>query len=217
VLLAHPQINVNQKSNSGSAPFLIGCWYGEVEVVKILLRDSRVDINMADNDGCTPLWYASCNGRAEMIKWMIALRGDELDLEKKGEYPDGNEYTAIEVAREKNRTEVVALLERFMANPIQTRHEICIELGLADKDAAELFALIVFHCDDFLKIKAPLLGDTESETSFSVVCFFNIMSKLPMELQMLLCYRVYGSAKERILSKDSEPAFRALAVILLQQ
>jgi hypothetical protein len=50
--------------------------------VKILLRDSRVDINRANNDGWTPLWYASCYGYVDVIKWIIALRGGELDLEK---------------------------------------------------------------------------------------------------------------------------------------
>jgi ankyrin repeat protein len=55
VLLVHSQINVNQKNNYGSTPFLLGCLNGRVKVVKILLKDSRVDINMADHDECTPL------------------------------------------------------------------------------------------------------------------------------------------------------------------
>jgi len=35
-----------------------------------------------------------------------------------------------------------------------------------------------------------------------------------MELQMVLCHRVMGSAKDSILLIDSEVAFKALATIL---
>jgi ankyrin repeat protein len=204
VLLVHPQININQKNNGGSTPLHRGCLWGKVEVVKVLLRDSRVDINVVDGDGCTPLWWASYHGRVEIIKCVIALRGDELDLEKKREWI-GGEHTAIEIAREENKTEVASLLERFVKDQAQTRHEIRVELGLVDKDAAELFAMMVFLCDDFMKIKEA------TASGLGAARFFNIASQFPMELQMVLCYRVFGSAKENIKSKDSEVAFRQLA------
>jgi len=34
---------------------------------------------------------------------------------------------------------------------------------------------------------------------------------MPLELQMLLCFRQVGSAKEIILGKESEVAFKSLA------
>jgi hypothetical protein len=203
VLLAHQQVNVNQKNNYGDTSFLLGCLYGKVEIVKVLLKDSRVDINMANSYERTPLWCASYWSHVEVIKWMVALRGDELDLDKKGTYwDDGKEYTAIKIARKENEPEVVSLLERFMANPIQTKHELRVELGLIDKDAAELFAMTVFLCDDFLRLK---------EANSPAARFFTVAKKLPMELQMMLCYRVFGSSKENIKSKDSEVAFNHLA------
>jgi hypothetical protein len=46
-LVAHPDINVNLKNSEGFTPFLVGCWGGYVEVVKVLLKDScGLDINM---------------------------------------------------------------------------------------------------------------------------------------------------------------------------
>jgi ankyrin repeat protein len=51
VFLAHPQINVNPNTYGGYTPLLLACSSGKVEVVKILLGDSRVDINRANNDG----------------------------------------------------------------------------------------------------------------------------------------------------------------------
>jgi hypothetical protein len=205
VLGAYLQMNVNQKDIIGYTPFLLGCYWGKVEVVKVLLKDSRVDINMTDDDERTPLWCASYWGYVEVIEWVIALRGDELDLDKKGKYYlDEIEYTTIEIARKENKTEVVSLLERFMANPTQTRHELRVELGLVDEDAAELFAMTVFLCDDFLRLK-------EANSPAAPLRFFNVASQLPMELQMVLCYRVFGSSKENIKSKDSEPAFKSVA------
>jgi hypothetical protein len=91
-----------------------------------------------------------------------------------------------------------------MANATQTRHEIGVELGLVDKDAAELFSIIVFFCDDFLRLN-------KAHSPSDAARFFNIVSQLPMELQMVLCYRVFGSAKENIESKDSEVGFKSLA------
>ena len=202
LLLVHPAINVNQKSISGSSPFFIASSNGHVETVKVLLQDSRVEINMPANNGCTPVWSASHWGNGGVIKWMIAS-GRELDLDRKGKV-GGKEYTPIETARAENRTSLASLLERFKGDPTGTRREIRVELGVTDALAAELFATTVFLCDDFLRIRGP---KSDSE----VGRFFRIASLLPMELQMVLCHRVYDSTKENISSKDAEPAFKHLA------
>ena len=203
VLLAHPQTNVNQKNVAGYPPFSVACSSGQVEAAKVLLRDSRVDINMPDIRGWTPLWSESCHGRVEVIKWMIAS-GREINLDRKGKYLDGKEYTAIEIARRETEPAVVSLLEKFATNPLQTRYEIRLELGVTEALAAELFATTVFLCDDYLRIKQP-------ESNSKIGRFFRITSHLPMELQMIVCHRVYGLAKENIPSRDSELAFKNLA------
>ena len=48
----------------------------------------------------------------------------------------------------------MSVLERFMANPTQTRHELRVKLGVLDELAAEVFALDSFFlCDDLLQFK----------------------------------------------------------------
>ena len=131
----------------------------------------------------------------------------ETSTERKGKHRDGREYTALEIARERNYTEAVSLLERFVANPAQTRYEVRVKLGMLDELAAEVFALTVFLCDDLLQLKPA--ADT------GALRFFTIAVKLPMELQMILCHRVVGSTKQNILRKDSEDAFKSLARVLL--
>jgi len=142
-----------------------------------------------------------------VIEWLIASGRDLGDLNKKG-----RSCTALEIASENNKTEVVSLLERFLANPAQTRHELRAKLGVLDALAAEVFALTVFLCDDLLQLK-PALG--AALTSELALRFFVIASKLPMELQMILCHRALGSMKQNILHKDSEAAFKSLAKALL--
>jgi len=78
------------------------------------------------------------------------------------------------------------------------------------KLAAERYALIVFLCDGLLKLKpAP------SSNPAAAVRFFTVAKRLPMELQMILCHRAVGSMKQSILRKDSDPAFKSLARILV--
>jgi hypothetical protein len=144
---------------NGFTPLLFAFYNSNVEVVKTLLKDSRVDLNLGDHCERTPLWWGceqGCEqGFSEVIKWTIVLRGDQVDVEKKGEDLDGNEYSAIEIARERDpHGESLPLLERFKTNPIQTKHEIRVELGLIDALAAEVFGIMVFLCDGFLRIKS---------------------------------------------------------------
>ena len=230
LLLAHPDINVNLKSAHGHTPFSIGCDIGHVSVIQVLLKDPRVDVTLDDHSGCTPLWHASCNGEHEVIGWLIASGRDLGDIKnKKGKYwKDGEEYTALEIARKKESevlyealeiakedkwTDVALLLERFMANLSQTRHELRVRLGVLDECAAEVFALIVFLCDGLLQIK-PAFPNPAADPS-AVLRFFVIAKSLPLDLQMVLCHRAVGSMRQNILHKDSEAAFHFLAKNLL--
>ena len=152
-----------------------------------------------------------------MIEWLVASGRDLGDIEnKKGRHWDGNRYTALEIAREENKTEVMSLLERFIIiNPAQTRHEVRVKLGVLDELAAEIFALTVFLCDDLLQLKPAFHLAATPDHAASATRFFAITSKLPMELQMILCHRAVGSMKQNILREDSEMAFKSLARILL--
>jgi len=106
-------------------------------------------------------------------------------------------------------TEAVSVLQRFIANPALTRHELRVRLGFTEALAAEVFALTVFLCDGLLQLKPAIVTTTTR--------FFAIAKRLPMELQMILCNFVAGSKKQNILRKDSEVAFKSLARILLSQ
>ena len=217
VLLEHSNINVNVKSKDGSTPLALGCWSGYASIVQLLLKDPRVNVALDDNYGCTPLWYASRDGHCEVIEWLIASGRDLGDVEsKKGKvWENSNDHTAVEIARENNMTEVVSVLERFIANPAQTRHELRVKLGKVDELAADVFALTVFLCDELLQLKPANATLTVNPASAVATQFFTVAKKLPIELQMILCHRTVGSMKQNILCKDSEATFKSLAQTLL--
>ena len=69
-----------------------------------------------------------------MVEWLIASGRDLGDVRnKKGKDWDDKEYTALEIAREYEKTEAVSLLERFIANPALTRLELRVKLGVLDE------------------------------------------------------------------------------------
>jgi len=160
-------------------------------------------VNEPRKGGTTPLWWAACCGHVDVVKeWMAT--GREMNLGKPG---DVDNTDAIGVAKEEGETEAATLLERFRENPQEARHAVRVELGWYDEAAAEMFALVVFVLDGLLQIK-----DT---TTTPAARFFNIAAQLPLELQMVLCFRQVGSAKEIFQGKDSEVAFKSLAKSLL--
>ena len=121
--------------------------------------------------------------------------------------PGNQGNDAIGMAKKSGILAVASLLERFQANPPQTRSEIRKELGWFGEEA-EMFALVVFLCDGLLELRE------ENETG--AARFFRVAKELPTELQMILCYRVIGSGGENIPGTQRELAFKQLARKLLQ-
>ena len=199
LLLAHPDIDVNVKGRYAQTPFYYAC-NGYTSCVHEMLKDSRVKVNETDDDGHTPLYLAAWSGRLETIKWWI-VSGREMDLGTPG---DVGKTDAIGVAKEWGHAKVVTLLERFKENPGGTKHVMRVDLGWYGALAAEIFALVVFVSDELLQIK-----DTMNTTP--AARFFKIARSLPLELQIVLCFRQVGSAKEIIPGKESEVAFKELA------
>jgi len=199
LLLAHPDIDVNLKDKSGYTPFYYACLSGSTSCVREMMKDSRVNVNKPNGDGRTPLWHAAANGYLEVIKWWI-ISGREMDLGKPG---DVDKTDAIRVAKKRGKLEIATLLERFKSDASKTRHAVRLEIGWYDGVASEMFALVVFVSDGLLQIK-----DT---TPTPAARFFSIAAQLPLELQMVVCFRQVGSDKEIIPGKESEVAFKELA------
>jgi len=203
LLLAHPGVDVNVKDKDGRTSFYWACCRS-ASCIRELLKDSRVNVNEPDTHGSTPLWRAVLWSRIDVIKWWIAS-GREMDLGTPG---DIDKTDAIGAAKKWRKTDVATLLERFKSDAAQTRHVLRVELGWYDDLATKVFALVVFVSDGLLQIK-------DTTTTTPAARFFNITRRLPLELQMMLCFRQVGSYKEIIPGKGSEVAFKSLAKRLM--
>ena len=82
-----------------------------------------------------------------MIEWFIASGRDLGDVKNKtGTDLDGKDFTALEIARKEKKSEVVSLLERFIANPAQTRQEIRQKLNFTG--LYSVYFIFIFILDD---------------------------------------------------------------------
>jgi len=198
LLLAHHAINVNAKNSLGEVAFCEAAVAGRTACVALLVKDGRAVITERNVDGFTPLCWAAFCGHLGVAKWILAA--GEPEVEEVGEI-----VAAIGIARRKGKAPVLGLLRRFQEDMVATRSSLWGELEYGDNVAAGIFALVVFHCDGLLEIP-----ESKGRISGSVRFFF-MARKLPLELQMVLCYRLVGSMKNIVAGRDGEVAFRKLA------
>lgn len=200
LLLKHPKIDLNGKDAYGNTPFTYSCWVPDrFDTLKLLLTDSRLDINTRDKYGYSPIWWICCNGLYLAIEWIIALRPDDIDDNKIGT-DDTQQMNILEVARACNRVRTVDLLERFFNDRTRIVYNIRRELKIPKYLAVDLFVLVILFSDDFLEFKVP--------EDPKVKRLFLILKRLPIEIQMVCCHRIFGSSRNIIQSKDFEDGLR---------
>ena len=102
----------------------------------------------------------------------------------------------------------MTLLEAFRADPISTRQQLRELPHFRGPFISEVFALVVFLSDGLLHVSESTTQQQQHESDARK--FFQIAAQLPQELQMVLCNRVFGSGKDLVLTKHSEPAFKKL-------
>jgi len=221
-LLANPNVDVNLVTTEGSSPFLSACDNGFADLVRLFLADPRVSTAQPNSNGITPLWMASQNGHLEIVQLILVSEREANLQDKSTSGTDAwNDMNALEVARwsvseprdpeesdeeyalrSQNCPAVVTWLEAFEADPEATRRRLRQLPHLRDPFISDTFALLVFLCDGLLTLKP--------ETS-DAARFFQAARRLPLELQMVLCNRMFGSRKDIVLIRNSEPAFKRVA------
>jgi len=209
LLLSKPNIDVNSRTIKGCTPFSIACEEGDRDILKMLLDDPRVDTTLVDYRNRAPIWNASRSRNVEVVEMLIVHGISREHVDLKGLHWDDAQYTALEIARKLKCDTIVSLLKRYVENPVLTRYNLCLKWCMPGELAADMFAMIIFLCDGILKLKPNSLTNTRRNEN-GAARFFLLASKLPMELQMILCRRVLGSNKDMILTKHSEISFAYL-------
>jgi len=233
LLLADPRINVTISTIKATTPFNIACEKGYYEVVSLLVNHPQVDINKPNGQTITPLWFASQNGFLIIVQLILASeRHVDTQTKTVAGHAAWNNKTAAEHAlfqetRTKDEGEseeehqrmkqngplIAALLDSFDVDPVTTRQQLRELPGIRDSFISDLFSLVIFLCDDLVSVRAES-STTSTSTTKKIARFFKISQSLPMELQMVLCHRVFGAGKNIVLTKHSEPAFKKLGKLL---
>jgi hypothetical protein len=163
ILLAHPKIDVDPKTARWNSPFRLVCRSGNINMVKMMLKDPRVKVRDE-----VKFVMDCCD--VECFEWMLMLRGDELNLNN-------------------DREETVKSLCRKHHVPYKT-------------DAAHLYALVLLMNNEYMELMTYSYSLENSRGIMYIPSlfpkeyrFFSILTRLPLELSMILCNRTYGSPK----------------------
>lgn len=141
------------------------------------LNDDDLCINNNSND--TPLQYALvyCKSIVNIKLLLARLKEDVATSQLKGFIGPFLDLTPITGER---KEEAKKLVKRYLENPGKVRNELRQEMGLSHRDSGKVFSLVVGLCDDYFSLEEDMVRR-----------FFNIMRKLPIELQMLICNRAF--------------------------
>jgi ankyrin repeat protein len=213
-LLAQPGIDVNIHNEFGMTPLVYACRNNYIPIVKLLLDDPRVDASVTvldllystnwDHRGYSALFVAALLGHTEVVRCLIAS-GKHLGplrqyMNLRCENQRMTSVSNLVVASGYIHPEICGLIKYFEADPVNARREAQNALGMSATIVSNYFALTIFLCDDYLRIKM-----TPGQR------FFLILKRLPMELQMMICCILQGSTKTHVLCHNSERAFIKLA------
>ena len=124
ILLKYNKINVNLQNNDGWSPFYGACYSDSYECSLMMLQDARVDINMADNIGWSPLIDACYRGHTKIVQLLLSF-GRYIDIKSVS--------TAIDLAKQMNKTNIVQLLQQYQNNPKETQKLWRNQLNLKGK------------------------------------------------------------------------------------
>jgi hypothetical protein len=207
---------------AGFSPLFFACFHGDDYPFRVFFDDPRADPHAAKirfKDRCydvyplgkTALYYAIIGGNINIVKWWIAserplivdptLKDQSLEM-REAALRVHNWMISVTL---NNKQRIYDLLNQYAEQPAATVHMCRLDTGWCGPMAAAVFALVVFLCDGLLQSSGNVRFLRTKDR------FFRIATKLPMELQMVLCNVVAGSGATIIQSQHTEPAFAALA------
>jgi len=218
MLLADSRIDPTLRDFDNKVPFTIACQEGRQKVVSLLLTDPRIDVNAVDRHNSTPLWYAAQNGHLGVVQLLLASDKD-INTKTKSTWnstvaaqyarwaatqPKWEGYTDDDPERRRRDCPIIAaLIDEYEKAPKPVRDRLRQLPGVRGHFIGQAFALVVFYSDNFVRLRAGKHGDISR--------FLRLCKLLPMDLQMVLCNRLFGSGRNVVTSIDSEPGFRWLA------
>jgi ankyrin repeat protein len=167
LITTHEFNSLNTFNNCRHTPFLSACYIGHLEIVKLLIATPGFDsLNIANPNNKTPFYYACRNGDLEIIQ-ILLLQDNLIRPSDISRFSTEVQNKIIDV--DTNRTYYMRKYKTFLV--------------------IDLYRLVVFLSDDYLKIK-------ESSK------FFKIIKNLPSELQIKIIFATVKWNQTYILTND---------------
>ena len=199
LLLNHPDIDVNIMDGAARTPLMYACTRQETRIVRLLCLDPRTRIDLCCEQGETAVGIATIFGSYEILRWLIAS-GKVMH--------DSDLLLRVENMQD---VSVRNLWGTYLADPTLARFNTRVELGMKKAVVGQAFALVVFLSDGLLRVTPDSVEGMNPEVQIKLQRFLQIASRLPLELQMVLCHRSYESSRDFVSTEISELAFRSLA------
>jgi ankyrin repeat protein len=201
ILVSNQRVLVNKVDNEQHTPFFIACINKNFVAAEILTPHLREDVKKANKAGVIALCVAYSTGDIGLAEKLLESKRIDSTLFL--------QLLVSAVCTSDDDTILDKIKATYPAiNNVPTSSKLNIA-GListvSNVKAAYVFLLSVLISDNFLTLKPELQSDVKN----SVVRFFNIMEKLPMEMQMVLANRMFGIPTDIIKSNVIELMTRA--------
>lgn len=166
----------------------VACVMGNTAVVEYLLKKERP---WTRNSGA-PLVRACEQGHLDVIRVLLADSG--IDLQEIASWAKWNSDSDKDYQHRKTAAAYLAgLIDEYSRDPVAVRVALRQKSEIQSHYAGSLFALVVFLADGYVR--------TTPQTPRAPARFFGMVELLPLELQMLVCNRVYGSMRNSVLTR----------------
>jgi hypothetical protein len=218
-LLTLPLIDVNFQSERTVLHHVVSCCqfcFDEKDsaLLDIMLADARIKLTAYDNKNRDPLACALVSNNLVGFKKIFAAklmrssRWNLLQLDEKMLVPEKVDQILNDMSH--NILDIVAASRRKQSGNDAISVEEKLKWVKSGLDAAknhlglqaayELLALVVLTTDNFLKVNA----------NDSAMQFFQILGRLPYELQTLLCMQAFRIPKEVVSANEIEPILKMI-------
>jgi hypothetical protein len=127
-----------------------------LKVMRHLARELTLEeLDLINHQNTPIIFYFLGSGDSEVIQWIISKAPPRELFSRK---PHNDYYTCLDKIRKRGAPEIISLVEGYLARPEEVtsetratlRHHLLDRAGLV---AADIFALVIFHCDDLFALR----------------------------------------------------------------
>jgi len=198
-----------------------------LDVLRLLLTTTGINLNAKDRYLQTVLSYATGNDNREILKYLLAAsatcydkyieriivtnavivtndRIKNMDVNHHHDISDDNSDDDNS-DNDDNQDDILTDIEvksqgYYLIRYYKRNLSLLLKYQVEVDPISRLFTTIVLLCDNHLILKPVITTTTVTNNINNITRFYNIVCKLPMEIQMLLCHCMFGSSKQNVNS-----------------